>query len=342
MLNDNLTISTQKLTLKNRSCTRWCADANATKALRKNYVPIVNALRHLESDEDQTASTRNEARALLKKLLKLETIINTVVWDVILQRLNQASKLFQSVGKLEMVSPIFKSLIEFIQSVRNDYEKYEKEALEIFPENAYEVKRKKVLPRNKFLDDGQAPEVDLQPRDKFITSCHYVLCDSLISSLTSRKIPYENLMKKFSCLLSVKSNSTLQEDAEKLVRFYPSDLGEEFPDELEHFRSIMDKDMTPSEMLHYLKNFNLSSAFANVETALRIYLTIPISNCTGERSFSLLKRLKSPLRSFLQQQTLSHLSVLCLNSNIIEKLNYDSLIDSFAEKKVRKKPLKNI
>ncbi len=199
-----------------------------------------------------------------------------------------------------------------------------------------------MLPRNKFLDDGQAPEVELQPRDKFKTSCHYVLCDSLISSLTSRKIPYENLVKRFSCLLSLKSNSTVQEDAEKLVRFYPSDLGDEFPDELEHFRSIMDKELNPSEMLHLLKNFNLSSAFANIETALRIYLTIPISNCTGERSFSLLKRLKSPLRSFLQQQTLSHLSVLCFNSNITEKLNYDTLIDSFAEKKVRKKPLKNM
>lgn len=149
-----------------------------------------------------------------------------------------------------MVSLIFKSLIEFIQSVRNDYEKCEKEAFKIFPENDYEVKRKKVLPRNRFLDDGKAPEVDLQPRDKFITSCHYVLCDSLISGLTSRKIPYENLMEKFSCLLSFKSNSTLTEDAEKLVRFYSSDLG----DELEQFRSIMDKELTSSDMIHFLKN----------------------------------------------------------------------------------------
>lgn len=78
MLHDNLSISIQKLTLKNRSCTRWCADANATKALKKIYVLIVNAFHRMESDEDQTASTRNEARALLKSLLKLETIINTV------------------------------------------------------------------------------------------------------------------------------------------------------------------------------------------------------------------------------------------------------------------------
>lgn len=95
-------------------------------------------------------------------------------------------------------------------------------------------------------------------------------------------------------------------------------------------------------MLHYLKQLNLSSAFPNVDTALRLFLTLPISNCSGERSFSLLKRLKSPIRSYLQQEKLSQLSVLCFNSDITKKIDFSDIIDKFSESKARKKPLKNI
>ncbi|XP_071039539.1 zinc finger MYM-type protein 1-like [Parasteatoda tepidariorum] len=57
---DNFIGSKQKLTLKNRSCTRWCADANATKALRQNYDSVLKSLSYLADDQDQTPSTRNQ------------------------------------------------------------------------------------------------------------------------------------------------------------------------------------------------------------------------------------------------------------------------------------------
>lgn len=149
------------------------------------------------------------------------------------------------------------------------------------------------------------------------------------------------MLDKFSCLIKFEDKSS-QDNAKKLQEFYSSDLDEEFSEEVQHFSTIIDKQSTLLEMYKMLKNLNLSSAFPNVETALRIFLTIPISNCTGERSFSLMKRIKSPLRSYLLQEKLSHLSVLCLNSDITEKIDYNDLIDSFASNKIRKKPLINM
>jgi hypothetical protein len=72
-----------------------------------------------------------------------------------------------------------------------------------------------------------------------------------------------------------------------------------------------------------LKELNLSSVFPNLETALRIFLSISVSNCSGERSFSLLKRLKSKSRSTMDQNKLSSLSILCIESDITNKLNYE-------------------
>jgi hypothetical protein len=45
--------------------------------------------------------------------------------------------------------------------------------------------------------------------------------------------------------------------------------------------------------------------FPNVIVALRIYLTLPSSNASGERSFSCLKRVKNQLRSTQKQERLS-------------------------------------
>lgn len=43
---------------------------------------------------------------------------------------------------------------------------------------------------------------------------------------------------------------------------------------------------------------------------LRLYLTLPVTSCTAERSFSGLRRLKTYLRSTVTQKRLNHLAVL--------------------------------
>jgi len=50
--------------------------------------------------------------------------------------------------------------------------------------------------------------------------------------------------------------------------------------------------------------------FSQVDVLLRLYLTIPLSNATAERSFSALRRLKTYLRSSMSQQRLNHLMIL--------------------------------
>lgn len=340
-LNANLSSNFNKLTLKSCSDTRWCADAESTKALRRNYPEVMKTLEEISNSKDATPSTKNEAKSLHKKLNKFETVINTVVWDSILQRLNKTSKCLQySAGNIGQISPLYDSLINYIQHVRDNFGEFEKEAQNILPEIAsYTASRNKKVPKSRLLDDSDSEPVELKPREKFIVNCHYVLCDALLSNLKTRKEPYDGLLKKFSCLSSY-NNFSVHTEAKNLQEYYASDLGDEFADELLQFVSILDKNETANEMLKRIKTYNLSSVFSNVETALRIFLTIPISNCSGERSFSQLKRLKSPLRSYILQNKLSQLALLSLNSDITSQLDYDDIIDSFANCKLRKKPLK--
>lgn len=243
-LNENIKENSEPLTLKNRSTTRWCADAHSTKALRKNYAAILRALKKIEESMNQTPSTRCEARSLCKKMEKFETAVNAVVWDCILQRLNKTSQSLQkSTDNLSQVSPLFQSLVKFVQFVRESFELYEKEALELLPDAQYADSRIKTVPQR--FDSNYANKgAKMTPRERFVISCHYVLCDVLITQLAKRQIPYENLMKKFSCLTNTKS-SFLRKEADALQQSYPLDLDENFSDELIQFSSFINNETVP-------------------------------------------------------------------------------------------------
>jgi len=72
------------------------------------------------------------------------------------------------------------------------------------------------------------------------------------------------------------------------------------------------------------------STFPNVAIAVRIYLTLPINNCEGDRSFSTLTRVKSHLRNTMGQERLAALSLLCIESDVVRELDCTELINDFA------------
>ena len=68
-------------------------------------------------------------------------------------------------------------------------------------------------------------------------------------------------------------------------------------------------------------------------------LCIPATNCSSERSFSCLKQVKNYLRSTLSQEKLNALALLCMESELMNKISYDDIIDDSANRKSRKKDL---
>jgi hypothetical protein len=74
--------------------------------------------------------------------------------------------------------------------------------------------------------------------------------------------------------------------------------------------------------------------------AYRYGVCTPISNCTIERYFSCLKRIKNYLRSTMGTEKLNNLAILNIEADLLSTLNCDDLIDAFAEEKSRKKSLK--
>ena len=96
----------------------------------------------------------------------------------------------------------------------------------------------------------------------------------------------------------------------------------------------------PLELLKFILKWSLQATVPNVVILLRIFLTVGVSVSSCERSFSKLKLIKNYLRSSMTSSRLSDLSILSIEHEETDRIDFDSVISDFAEKKARKVCLK--
>ena len=68
----------------------------------------------------------------------------------------------------------------------------------------------------------------------------------------------------------------------------------------------------------------------------RHLLTIPVTVASSKLSFSKLKLLKSYLRSTMTQERLNDLAMIALESDILEKIDYESVIENFISRNTKR------
>lgn len=80
-----------------------------------------------------------------------------------------------------------------------------------------------------------------------------------------------------------------------------------------------------------VKEFNqkdLKVPFKQIYLVIKLYLTIPTSTCEGERCFSVLKLIKTFLRTTMTNERLSDLAILKISNDV--NINYEEIINEFA------------
>ena len=92
----------------------------------------------------------------------------------------------------------------------------------------------------------------------------------------------------------------------------------------------------PLELLNFIQRYHLGDSVPNIVILLRIFLTRAISVASCERSFSKMKLIKSYLRSTMSQTRLTDLAILSIERELADGLNFDTVINNFAERKARK------
>lgn len=153
-------------------------------------------------------------------------------------------------------------------------------------------------------------------KDRFRINVFNVILDIVISQLKNRFKAMTYVTEKFSTL---RSNVLCSIDDDELLRAatilkdkYPDDLTGEFPMQLVSFRATM-KQQIGKRKLSMVKELALlllveyaviSPGFADVVTAVLLFLTLLVTVASAERTFSKLKIIKNYLRNTMEQDRL--------------------------------------
>ena len=116
---------------------------------------------------------------------------------------------------------------------------------------------------------------------------------------------YTHLLELIACLFTFWGT-----DMDRLVAEYPNDLNSDLRNEILQLKSFFGESKSPFELLRSISDLGMKSTFPNVYVALKMFLTLPVTNCEGERSFSALARIKNKLRCSMSQMKLNSLALL--------------------------------
>lgn len=350
LLQENLA-SGQKV-VKRVTGTRWSSRYNACSAFTASFKPLMNVLNHIENNEFEKPENRRKSAGLRKNLNKFESVFMTVLWTAILERFQKTSVHLQAVlTNLKGVINDYKSLIDFVNELRTDemFEKFLNDAKELTDgDDEYEYENVRKRRRTLRPDEDRENEVILVGRQKLKVDIYFAVLDTLNIELKKRCSAYEPIFERFNFLLNIHDESVSTKDliqyAKEFQDFYKEDIEEAFPTECIHFRNYVlnarneegldDGDLN---LLKFVQNRHVEDLFPNVCIALIIFLSMAITNCSAERSFSYLKRLKNYLRSTLSEGKLDDLAILCIEADFVNSINFDEVINEFANVKSRRK-----
>ncbi|XP_033229675.1 uncharacterized protein LOC117181222 [Belonocnema kinseyi] len=196
------------------------------------------------------------------------------------------------------------------------------------------------------LDESEDDGFHKTLKQKFDLQINQVL-DTLLTQIKWRFAETKQVIYNFSFLhgdaLKEKSVADLKKDAEALAHRYDQDL-DEFVIQcgIESFKHQAPKltsdffSCSPLDVLQLLFDFNLTESYPNLCIALRLFLTLPVTVASDERSFSKLKLIKTYLRSTMGQIRLTSLAKLSIEIEITKFLKYDDLRDEFASVDARR------
>ena len=284
------------------------------------------------------------------ELGEYEFIVAIVIWYEVLFAVNLVSKNLQAKDMLIDVA------IEKVQGLISFFKGYRDtgflEALEIAKGIAIELDigttfrtRREIKRKRQFDENPDDTNIATRSAEESFRISYFIpLVDQAISSLTRRFEQYQGYQKIFGFLFTSETLCSLSYDSLKsscdhleaaLNKDGQSDIdANDLFTELKFLQKLMPKEnVGPLEVLKFIKRHD---CFPNASIAYRVLLTIPVTVASAERSFSKLKLLKSYMRTTMTQERLNDLATIALEGDMLEKINYEDMIEDFISKNTKR------
>ena len=280
------------------------------------------------------------------ELGQYDFIVAVAIWYEVLYAANLVSKQMQEKDMLiDVAIKKVKGLISFFEGYRETgflqaLESAKEIALEMDIGTTFTKKRKITRKRHHDENPEDTNIATMSPEELFRIEYFNTLIDQAIVSLETRFEQYKEYQKNFGFLFTSETlrsldNQSLKSSCDNLEAVLKKDEksdidAKELYMELKFLQDFIPEErMGPVEILRFLKEHG---CFPNATIAYRVLLTIPVTVASAERSFSKLKLLKTYLRSTMTQERLNDLAIIALEGELLEKIDYEHIIEDFISK----------
>lgn len=327
--------------------TRWTVRAESLKSIMANYTSIQNLW---EEALECTSETEMKARiqGVSSQMETFTFYFSLVLAEMILRHTDNLSKTLQNP---ELASTqayeIAMLTVKTLQSIRTEanfdlfWDKVELERKQLGVGDPC-LPRKRKRPR-RFETGRSEGEFHTVPKD-FFRQAYFESFDLAISCITDRfdQPGYKTYGKIEQLFLKAcaDSDNNYEEELSFVTEFYDDLHATNLKSQLKVLKTLYSekaKDEPPS--IRVIKSILQSLTPAQrgildvVCSAFCILLVIPATNCTSERSFSALRRIKSYLRSTMSQERLNHLMLLYYHQELTDSLDMRLVANEFISTK---------
>lgn len=347
------------LTLKRLSDTRWASRKRAVESVVSSFPAICKALRRIARGDitNCTGTALAEANGLLATLTAFEFIFLLCFWNKVLNIVFRLSNYLQG-SKIDLITAthLINACCLELSELRDEQEfsSIEREAKRLARRAGADTKYtcKRIRRVKRFHDERVSDESLTDMRYKFKVETFFCLVDTFFQQVSNRFADFRQHVSKFFVLDpkqfydddDVNSGNTA---IVKLAEVYKNDVC--CTDVASEYRSfkLVYKDIFPvyndglkaCEILTFLIANDMHVVFPNVSTLYKLFMTLPVSSATAERSFSRLKLIKSYLRSTMSESRLTNLALLSIERELANDLDFDCVVDTFSNMKNRRKRL---
>ena len=324
--------------------TRWTVRATAFKAILSNYAALQSTLEIVGQGTDEYA---RKANGLISLMEKFGTFFGISLCILIFEPAEQVSITLQ--GKSITAEDAWQAannLCSHLKRLRSD------ETFNDFYDNVLESSKnltdEPTLPRRhrvpaRFeagaMNSHHYPE---DPKSHFRQQ-YFELID-LLDEQISRRFKQDNFdvarsLENF-LIQSANRSGVIMEN--RLKELYAADIdlnrlstqAQMLPNALEGNFTKVTKVGTLCDLFN--EQPVLKNLFSEVHKMMLIYLTLPVTTASSERTFSTLRRVKTYLRATMTQERLNHLLILNTYRERTENLDLLSIAKTFIDRNERR------
>lgn len=337
-----------EVVLKRLNPTRWAGRVNSLSAVILRYPDIYKSLTDIilksaKNDE------REEAKQIKKSIDNFEFVLLCVFLHKILLEVNFASKILQS-KNFELSSAVnaLQRVKNKIKNLRVEYDSIKEEAMELAAKwkIKQEFEHKRQVKIKKYFDELSTDHQFNSREEKFKTTVYYYTIDLACQQLDQRFEGMYAIKQNFNILepkiILEKSKEDLISSCMHLINTYSDLISQNFTDQFINLVYLLKDDLNDeTSIVDFLKILItkyrvLQSDFIEVYTIFFLFLTLPVTTASSERSFNKLKIIKNYLRNSTGQERLSNLAILAIERQKASKINIQKLVNTFSIIKARK------